>query len=288
MSRDLPGLKIGFYDFWPNFQRTNNYFYHVLSIRHRVEVDQQNPDIALFSVFGEEHRKVRCKKYHFTGETRKAARQDYDYSFTFDGTSEVNCRLPLWVLYIDWFGIRYPNDCSPSYLVPLDALTKRGPPQEKSLFCNFIYNNHSGERVNFLERLAARANVDCLGSLRNNGVYLGGDEFSKVEAQRRYRFTIAFENTRYPGYVTEKILHAFAARTVPIYWGAPEVALDFNPEALIDARDYADLDALVDAVLAIDNDAARWNELVSAPVFRGGIPPQFRPAAVADFFDRTL
>lgn len=37
---------------------------------------------------------------------------------------------------------------------------------------------------------------------------------------RRYKFTIAFENQSYPGYVTEKIADALMAGTVPIYWGA--------------------------------------------------------------------
>jgi alpha(1,3/1,4) fucosyltransferase len=30
-----------------------------------------------------------------------------------------------------------------------------------------------------------------------------------------------------PGYVTEKLFHAKAAGCVPIYWGAPDVELDF-------------------------------------------------------------
>lgn len=283
-----PILKVGFYDFWPGHQPTHNYFFHVLSLRYRVEIDQGHPDVALFSVFGNEHHRVRCKKYHFTGEARKASRETYDYSFSFDDTNEHNYRLPLWVLYLNWFGSSHPNDSNPSYLVPPSLLCDRVVPPKKPLFCNFVYNNPSGERLRFLDVLARRARVDCIGTLAGNAPHLGGDELTKLNALRQYRFTIAFENTIHPGYVTEKILHPLAAQSVPIYWGCREVAADFNSEAFLDARNYASLDALADAVMDIEANPKRWQEMAAAPVFKGGIPARFRPDAVADFFERTI
>jgi len=219
LATTRPKLKVAFFDFWENYQPANSYFHRVLSTRFTVEIDQSRPDIALFSVFGEQHRSVSCKKYHFTGETRKAPAGSYDYSFTFDPTGGVNYRLPLWVMYIDWFGAPTSSGGNPAHLIPLDALSARPPPDRKPLFCNFIYNNDSGARVSFLEALKKRREVDCLGALRNNREHLGGDELTKIEAQRRYRFSIAFENTISPGYVTEKILHPLAAQSLPIYCG---------------------------------------------------------------------
>jgi hypothetical protein len=293
VTRAKPRLKVGFYDFWPNHQPANNYFYHVLSSRFRVEIDDAHPDAAIFSVFGDRHRSIPCRrKYHMTGETRQAPDDAYDYSFTFGATSRRNYRLPLWVLYIDWFGVAHPNDCNPSYLVPLAALAHRPPPTPRPRFCNFVFNRDSGARGAFLDALAARREVDSLGALRNNqagGRPLGGDERTKIDAQRDYRFTIAFENTIHPGYVTEKLVHPLAAQSVPIYWGCPEVAADFNPAAFLDARDYPSLDALADEVMAVDADPARWQRIAAAPVFsEGGVPAALRPDAVADFFEATL
>jgi hypothetical protein len=285
-----PRLKVGFYDFWPGHQPANNYFHHVLATRFSVEIDEARPDVAIFSVFGDRHRDVACRrKYHVTGETRQAPADAYDFSFTFDVTGGRNYRLPLWVIYLDWFGMPHPNGRNPAYLVPLEALARRATPAPRPRFCNFIFNSDSGARVPFLDALAARREVDCLGALRNNRPHLGGDELTKVAAQRAYRFTVAFENTVQPGYVTEKILHPLAAQSVPIYWGCPEVAADFNPAAFIDARDYPSLEALADEVIAIDDDPARWQSIVTTPVFPdGGVPAPLRPEAVADFFEATI
>lgn len=51
---------------------------------------------------------------------------------------------------------------------------------------------------------------------------------------RRAKFGLAFENESYPGYCTEKLLQARAAGCVPIYWGDPEVTMDFNKDAFLE------------------------------------------------------
>jgi alpha(1,3/1,4) fucosyltransferase len=55
----------------------------------------------------------------------------------------------------------------------------------------------------------------------------------------RYRFSLVFENTRFPGYVSEKLFDCFFARCIPIYSGAPDVAQYVAPAAFIDARQFA-------------------------------------------------
>jgi hypothetical protein len=47
---------------------------------------------------------------------------------------------------------------------------------------------------------------------------------SKMDVLRRYRYSLVMENQRQPGYFTEKLLDAFRAGSVPIYWGAPDVS----------------------------------------------------------------
>jgi hypothetical protein len=50
-----------------------------------------------------------------------------------------------------------------------------------------------------------------------------GLSVSKLATLRRYSHAVVFENQRQPGYITEKLLDCFAAGTVPIYWGAPDI-----------------------------------------------------------------
>ena len=54
-----------------------------------------------------------------------------------------------------------------------------------------------------------------------------------------YRFALVFENTRFPGYISEKLFDCFFARCIPIYSGAPDVAQYVPPAAFIDARQFA-------------------------------------------------
>ncbi len=67
---------------------------------------------------------------------------------------------------------------------------------------------------------------------------------SKRDVMRQYRFSICYENASYPGWLTEKMLDAMFAGSVPIYLGDPEVAKLVPTEAFIDKRDFPDYDAL--------------------------------------------
>ena len=53
---------------------------------------------------------------------------------------------------------------------------------------------------------------------------------------RQYRFSICYENASYPGWLTEKMLDAMFAGSVPVYLGDPEVAKLVPTEAFIDKR----------------------------------------------------
>jgi len=54
-----------------------------------------------------------------------------------------------------------------------------------------------------------------------------------VTQYSQYKFVIAGENAIFPGYVTEKILNALLANTIPIYIGAPDIFEVVNPERII-------------------------------------------------------
>ena len=48
-----------------------------------------------------------------------------------------------------------------------------------------------------------------------------------------YMFSIAMENGSYKTYFTEKILDCFAAGTIPVYWGAPDIGDFFEKSGII-------------------------------------------------------
>lgn len=66
---------------------------------------------------------------------------------------------------------------------------------------------------------------------------------TKEEGLAPYRFSLVIENSREPGYFTEKLIDALLCRTVPIYWGAPDVEAWFLPEGMILCESMADMKA---------------------------------------------
>jgi len=62
---------------------------------------------------------------------------------------------------------------------------------------------------------------------------------------KNYKFTLCFENTKGSrGYITEKIFDCFAAATVPIYYGAPNVGDYIPKECFIDFRNFRNYESL--------------------------------------------
>ena len=70
--------------------------------------------------------------------------------------------------------------------------------------------------------------------------------------------------------MTEKLYEAYIGGTIPIYWGSPTVEVDFNPKAFLNWYDYGSDEALMEAVIEIDNDPVRYEEMYMQPLFSNG------------------
>jgi len=304
-------LRIDFADFWPNFKKEDNYFYHLLNTKYDVIIDGKNPDLLFFSVDYDRRRErdryadFPCKRVFFTGENVSANLNfpgsiEYprysigksDFAFTFEHTTDPRSyRLPLWCIYIDWFDSAPDEQRDPSYLVPLDNLLNRQV-KNKDKFCNFVFSNPSGERVDIMRTLSSYKHIDCAGRLANNTGYLvpgRGDHKTKVDFLSNYKFTIAAENSKGNGYTTEKILHPLSVGSIPIYWGCERVHQDFNKDCFIDVNNFSSLKKMVDYVKMVDNDSALWACYLSAPVFPNNeIPESVKPKNILKFFEEKI
>lgn len=78
----------------------------------------------------------------------------------------------------------------------------------------------------------------------------------KIAALGGYRFALCFENTRFPGYISEKLFDALRAGTIPVYLGAPDVASYVPEEAYINVDSFDDLNALVRYLRGMDQSEA--------------------------------
>jgi len=68
----------------------------------------------------------------------------------------------------------------------------------------------------------------------------------KFETARRYRFTIAYENIAFPGYVTEKLIDGLVSGALPIYLGAPDIVEHIPPGTFINVRTLGSTNAIVE------------------------------------------
>jgi hypothetical protein len=74
----------------------------------------------------------------------------------------------------------------------------------------------------------------------------------KVRAYSRHRFCLVAENAVEADYVTEALFHAFAAGCLPIYYGAPNVALVLpTPTAIVNVEDFDTVAQLSAHLLAL-------------------------------------
>lgn len=65
-------------------------------------------------------------------------------------------------------------------------------------------------------------------------------------------FSICVENSANNGYQTEKIIDAFLSKTIPIYWGCPDIAKFYNPDGIIHCKDEHEIIRRVNALTPDD------------------------------------
>lgn len=264
-------MKIAFTDFWWKFDPFNNFFVDACqALKSEVYVvHPSQADIIFFSCFGNDHKNYSCKKVYYTGESTDPPWEACDFALTFNVEEDENkhFRLPLWMLYIDWFsrGKEYVN---PQFMFPPDSLienryTKINP----SFTCVGVYNGDpQGNRTDFMVKMAKKIpnQVHAFGGMFQKIPY---GEDKKCDVVCNYRFNMCFENRSKPGYHTEKLFHAKLCGTIPIYWSAETYGLDFNKDCCLHLNDFESIDHLVDHVLYLDSDEKKYKEKVSNPLF---------------------
>jgi hypothetical protein len=155
-------------------------------------------------------------------------------------------------------------------------LTKGRDPKallnKKTGFCSFVVSNakESEERINFFHELSKYKQVASGGKYANN---VGGPVANKRDFISKYLFNIAFENSSFPGYTTEKIAEPWVEGCIPIYWGDPEIARDINPGCFINMHDFDCFDTAIAYIKEVDASPELQIKYLSAPFFKNNIVP---------------
>lgn len=300
-----PQIKMRIVNWWiPDNEKNfyDNFFVQILSKKYDI-VYSEKPDFIIFSGFNSIHAKTHfldydCVRIFQTGENIRTDWNLADYGIDFD--------------YMD-FGDRHLH-------LPLFALgniEQNRVLNKRDKFCAYIVTNGSALlREQFFDKLSKYKKVDSGGRHRNN---IGHFVEDKHKWLQEYKFNLCFENSSYPGYLTEKLFDAYNAGCVPIYWGdtslrvgfaenaggggfdisdnecidmrVPEIPLHLieykiNPKAFINAHNFPNLNALLEEMKRIDNDDKAYEAMRNEPLFLDNFNPnEFYEKKVFEFFD---
>ena len=97
-----PVIEINFADFWPHFDKQDNFFTQLLAAEYQVVIST-NPDFLIYSCYGTEHLHYSCFRIFYNGENQRVNWNACDYAFSFDYLEDSrHFRLPNWFWYFEF------------------------------------------------------------------------------------------------------------------------------------------------------------------------------------------
>ncbi|CAN8302947.1 unnamed protein product [Cochlearia groenlandica] len=173
----------------------------------------ETPDAA-FGIVGHNKgalgiiRSMESAQYYPENDLAQARRRGYDIVMTTSLSSDVPVGYFSWAEY--------------------DIMAPVLPKTEKAIAAAFISNCGARNfRLQALEALMkTKVKIDSYGGCHRNR----DGKVDKVEALKRYKFSLAFENTNEEDYVTEKFFQSLVAGSVPVVVGAPNIE-EFAPSS---------------------------------------------------------
>jgi len=241
-------IKISFSDFWNGYDSNSNFWTILLDkLGISYEIVDNHSDLLISSCFGFNWTRLTAtKKIFWTGENwyrmdskipnigNSTIIENFDFVLSFDYNNYPNhYRLPLYLI-----------DLMERNIQDLNSLFRKKSKDELYVefkdrkFCTFVQGNGNCEfRNSYYHYLNEKiSKVDSFGQLFNNtGEIVNRD--GKIQKTKSYKFALSFENSEYDGYVSEKIIDAFASDIIPIYWGGNKIGNEFNNKSFINVHE---------------------------------------------------
>ncbi|KAL4384041.1 hypothetical protein GQ457_15G013860 [Hibiscus cannabinus] len=184
-------------------------------------------------------RSMESASYYSENNLAQARRRGFDIVMTTSLSSDVPVGYFSWAEY--------------------DIMAPVMPKTEKAHAAAFISN--CGARNFRLEALVglekANIKIDSYGSCHRNR----DGNVDKVEALKRYKFSLAFENSNEEDYVTEKFFQSLVAGTIPVVVGAPNIE-DFAPsrESFLHIKELEDVQSVSKKMKYLAENPVAYNQ----------------------------
>jgi len=238
--RAIGNIEIIYYsmlDFWPgidpaNCQIVDLFRYANKRKQWRYTENPEQADVVFSSCYG--GKRIRSftttqQALHilYLGENIRPRYDVYDYSLSFDQFEYHgrNIYWPLWIFELNLFSCAQYADRK-TYEINSITLPKVIDVSHRRNRILYIGNNNEPLRMAVINSLVeAGFKIDCYGS-HTRPV---GD---KIEMASKYKVLLSPENSFYPGYCTEKIVHGYLGGCTSIIWGG------IDPLLNCDNKDY--------------------------------------------------
>ena len=257
-------LRISYIDMYPGHNPYQDIFTHAFRavlIKGTLEVVQyrDSPDILIIGPYSYESASLDIKpnlaSIYYSGENSRPNYYYSDYSITHDvyDYGLKNFRFPYWMTEIDWFGLPVQHKLE-ERLDPLLLFSKNQSLCEtESQFLSrtnsvvtFI-SNPTILRSSLIDAMSRRGmNISGFGRAFNRRI-----DSSKYEIASKYIFYLAFENSLYPGYVTEKLFHAYRSGCIPLYWGDKQAYSDFHLASELNLAEYSNINDYIEYIFSL-------------------------------------
>jgi hypothetical protein len=299
-------IRIQFGDFWPEFNKRDNFWIWILKQRHNVILDSVNPNLVI--TMG--HKPLPdVFTVYYSNEPFFPNPETCDFDY-----------------YMSNFFVNIPNHTRfPSYLMYLCEFMRMGVLKDLSLFnqenriipakthfCAFVSKSASAKRGRFFNRLNEYKQVDTNISPYNHfGLGYDSNQFNssipKMDFIKKYKFNIAFENnwrghhTCFPnanvqngelmdmgGLISEKLIEPLIAGVIPIYWGSDMVSKEFNNNTFLNYYDFPNEDALIDKIIELDTNDELYNSYFKESINGPNQNNVITIDSILDIFDDVL
>lgn len=306
-----------------------NYFKWVLSKKYNVVVDAHDPDIVFYTNFHNEGGNFdyytggnnlridqygdHVKKVFITGELfnessyRSIINTPNYFALGFSDIDHPKYLkfptyvLDTWVLY----------DESRIFDEPFSWLTRTKNVDEMfaqyKKFCSVVQASENPDRGRLFDVLEKYKPIKSSGPWRPTVAehekpikypYLRREYFgridgltyrSKIEFFKECKFNIAFQYTNTPKLTQEKIIHAFAANTIPLFYGNNCITDDFNPDSFVNCHEFQTFEDVGEFVKSLDTNDAKCKKMLAQPYFHDNkLPVYYNSDRIIEFFDRII
>lgn len=261
-------IKIKFTD-WGNYsddaQKTGNFEYRNIILEslektYRVELSD-NPEVVFCGIFGNDFIHYDCIRVLYSCEEYAPNFNAYDYAITIYEGYSYKDRVYTGVASLLEEKAKRDHDLAlKKHLFTEEDL------KAKIGFCSYIQSNETvgnKPREEIFRLLNQYKSIDAGGKHLNTIGYRVDD---KVAFESNYKFSISFLNSNTYTY-QDRPTDSFAAKTIPIYYGNPDIAKIFNPKAFINCHDFKCFEDVVDQVKKIDQDDELYLSMLKEPAF---------------------